>query len=317
MCSARVVFFFFTIRKNKQGKKQTKKLLFLSTLCCNYLTHTHASPPLNESLSELELTACQSVSQSSCCFVMSALQVEWVTFTTARETIIAEVSRQLNLEDELQLHHVLLATKSKSAANVKESIFFVRVFQMMIPRTYRYDFLNNIDVMKVLILPPVFCIGCLVIAGGIDSFDSQFVLYPMLITVVILLLIATLNVIATLRYKKAERYELKDQVYGILEHYVTSIESCSTKQRIGSFLGTSSPSTSPPVSTTNTSATASAEDHTRVELNSGNSHVCIVSVYREKQWQRLPSLLLVKGDIISLMVGWGPVFVSCCCCCCY
>ena len=241
--------------------------------------------------------------------VMSALQVEWITFTSARETIIKEVSRQLNLEDDLQLHTVVLDTTPGGAD--QESSFFVRIFQWFIPSTYQYDFLKNIEIMQVLILPPVLCILCLFVASGIDAFDS-LMLYPMLVTVTILILIATLNVLATLRYKKAERFELKDQVYGILEHYSTSIESSNTKRSIGSFLDTQPVSPPAPVSTRSASASVSSAattDPSKIELNSGNSHVCIVSVYREKQWQRLPSLLLVKGDIISLMVCVGEVGV--------
>lgn len=36
---------------------------------------------------------------------------------------------------------------------------------------------------------------------------------------------------------------------------------------------------------------------------SGNPHVSIVTVYRDMQWQRIPSLLLVEGDIVALMGG--------------
>jgi hypothetical protein len=36
---------------------------------------------------------------------------------------------------------------------------------------------------------------------------------------------------------------------------------------------------------------------------SGNPHVDIVTVYRNMQWQRVPSLLLVEGDIVALMGG--------------
>jgi hypothetical protein len=233
---------------------------------------------------------------------MSALKVEWITFTSARETIIAEVSRQLNLEDEFQLNDAPSTSSLSTTTQEQKQDLFSGIFQKCIWKEYRHDFVNNTETMKVLILPPIFCSICLIIASALHSFYS-LVLYPMIVSVLVLVIIATLNVITTLRYKKAERYELKDQVCGILEHYATSIESSNIKHRVGSFLENSNSlqQQQPPGG-----GDKDNDKNLRAELNSGHSHVCIVSVYRERQWQRLPSLLLVKGDIISLMVRMRP-----------
>lgn len=222
---------------------------------------------------------------------MSALQVEWITFSKAREIIIAEVLRQLDLEDE---HQQLKHNTTPPTADHKRALCFINLF---IPRYYRQDFLSNMDNMKVVILPSLFCIICLVVASGISSFDSVS-FYPAIITVTVLLVVASLNVVMTLRYKNAERYELRDQVYVILEHYVASIEGSRTKDRVGSFLNTSHPLQGQEASP----GEGWDEISARTELNAGHSHACVVSVYRENVWQRLPVLLLVKGDIISLMV---------------
>lgn len=48
---------------------------------------------------------------------------------------------------------------------------------------------------------------------------------------------------------------------------------------------------------------AETENASEAVLLSGNPHVSIVTVYRNMQWQRIPSLLLVDGDIIALMGG--------------
>ena len=47
----------------------------------------------------------------------------------------------------------------------------------------------------------------------------------------------------------------------------------------------------------------SAVPETDSALKAGNSHMSIVTVYRNMLWQRIPSLLLVQGDIIALMAG--------------
>jgi hypothetical protein len=148
--------------------------------------------------------------------------------------------------------------------------------------------------MKVLILPPLVCIVFFTIAAIVtSSFDSgdSLVLYQMVAALVVICILTPINVIITLRYKKAERYELKDQVCGILENYVSLIDAHATKDRMGSFLNNKSPRNH-----------SSVDDQARTTLNSGHSHVCIVSVLRDDQWVRLPTLLLVKGDIIALMV---------------
>lgn len=51
------------------------------------------------------------------------------------------------------------------------------------------------------------------------------------------------------------------------------------------------------------SATARGDVSAEVDVLSGNPHVSIVTVYRNTKWQRVPSLLLVEGDIIALMGG--------------
>ena len=41
----------------------------------------------------------------------------------------------------------------------------------------------------------------------------------------------------------------------------------------------------------------------KANIASGHAHINIVTVFRNKRWQRLPSLLLAEGDVIALMIG--------------
>jgi hypothetical protein len=225
---------------------------------------------------------------------MAALQVEWISFSRARATITAEVRRQLDADCTPSHTHSHTLTHTHSHTDR----VFDTLLRPFIPTQYHHDFTHNLGTMRVLVLPPLFC-AVLLLASAATAAHSlhshSLTLYPVVVTVVVLLVIVTLNMAATLRYKQAERLELKDQVCNILEHYVSQIDSYETKSRVGSFLeGDHS----------HRPKNSASESCRREELKSGHSHVSIVSVYREQIWQRLPSLLLVKGDIISLMVWY-------------
>ena len=219
---------------------------------------------------------------------MSALQVEWITFKKARKVIISEISRQLNIDEDCDYEQVLALSSAEEGIWKWVCDRLCYCTSQLVPKGYRYDMINNAETMKLLILPPLVSVICLVIACSISSFNFETLL-PRIIAIVVIFIIMMLNVAIVLRYKKGARYEIKDQLRDILQHYISSIETHSTKSRVGSFISGEK--------------TNGDDNLARHGLISGHSHVSIVSVYRENQWQRLPSLLLTKGDIISLMVS--------------
>jgi hypothetical protein len=91
----------------------------------------------------------------------------------------------------------------------------------------------------------------------------------------IILLVLAVTYFVCLRYLKNARYEVIDEIKSMMCGYLDILES-----------------TSPP-----------ASSPSRPVIHTGDPHVSIVTVYRNMEWQRLPSLLLVEGDIISLMAG--------------
>ena len=86
-----------------------------------------------------------------------------------------------------------------------------------------------------------------------------------------------ISVLFVLQYHASEKGELHGQLLDIMNQYAKSLE-------VGKILSSNLPKLSK-------------------TLTSGHSNVSIVAVYRDEFWQRIPSLLLVEGDVIALTAG--------------
>jgi hypothetical protein len=124
-----------------------------------------------------------------------------------------------------------------------------------------------------IVYAPVVSIVLLIITGILNY---QFVVGSLLAAVV-LFSTTIISVLVTLRYNAAESGELFRQLQDIMKQYVGSLESGRAFESQAHFV--------------------------TKNITSGHSNVSIVAVYRDQFWQRIPSLLLVDGDIIALTAG--------------
>lgn len=111
------------------------------------------------------------------------------------------------------------------------------------------------------------------IGAGIDS---NFRI-GLIISIIIILLLIIVNWILLKRYLIVEKQELIHEIKSIVDEYNYLLEKYQN-------------------------LSTNIDIHPRL-INGGHSHVSIVAVFRDGQWHRLPTLLLVEGDIISLMSG--------------
>jgi hypothetical protein len=115
----------------------------------------------------------------------------------------------------------------------------------------------------------------LVIGAAVDhNFRTGFVFSAALIFVLVIV-----NATLQRRYETAEMTELAKEMEVITDEYVASLEKYQN------------------------AVDPAHRSKPQGLITSGHSHVSIIAVFRDGQWQRIPSLLLVEGDIISLMAG--------------
>jgi hypothetical protein len=115
----------------------------------------------------------------------------------------------------------------------------------------------------------------LVVSAAVDrNFRKGFVFSAALVLVLIII-----NVLLQRRYASAEITELAKEMEVITDEYVASLAKYQN------------------------ALDPSPREKPQGLISSGHSHVSIIAVFRDGQWQRIPSLLLVEGDIISLMAG--------------
>lgn len=96
---------------------------------------------------------------------------------------------------------------------------------------------------------------------------------------IVILILAIINFILMKRYSIAEMTETLLEISTISRAYSSSLEH--SKNHVMS----------------------KSQAENQDVINCGHSHVSIIAVFRDGHWQRIPSLLLVEGDIISLMAG--------------
>ncbi len=111
----------------------------------------------------------------------------------------------------------------------------------------------------------------------------------------ILLWICAGNVIVILRSSKEEHQELTKEIKAITDSFQRSLDE-PTITSAGNINDKRKGS-----SNSNVNNTRGSDDIEKILT--GNPHISVVTCYRNQEWQRLPSLLLVEGDVIALMAG--------------
>lgn len=132
---------------------------------------------------------------------------------------------------------------------------------------------GHIDYLLYLVISPSISFILLLVVA---SLENMF-LTGLVVTLTLVFLMMGMNIIITYLYLYTEKSEVHNEVVRIINNYV---------QYISSFEEMS----------------LSEENSTR-PLYSGHSQISIVSVFRNNSWHRLPTLLLVEGDIIALSAG--------------
>ena len=126
---------------------------------------------------------------------------------------------------------------------------------------------------QIIVPSIVFCI-IMAFTVGFSNHRSDFIV-GLLCSICILVITTMATVTACHHYRENMHSEVVDEIKRIVCDYLDELESAIPQ------------------------GNASAE----ADVLSGNPHVSIVTVYRNTKWQRIPSLLLVEGDIIALMGG--------------
>jgi phosphoglycolate phosphatase-like HAD superfamily hydrolase len=126
-----------------------------------------------------------------------------------------------------------------------------------------------------LFTPACICVTLYLIAIGIT--DNQNLYGGRIFTVIVILFVSVANYLLLSRIHISEKIELKRELSKIHDDYSDYLDTY-----------------------TNFEDTKTDQSH---DIGSGNAHVNLVSTFRNYRWQRIPVLLLAKGDIISLMAG--------------
>jgi hypothetical protein len=117
-------------------------------------------------------------------------------------------------------------------------------------------------------------------------------MYPGLITTILLLMLgAGANVYVVHLLRASEEGEVRGEIESIVSDYKAFLDRaeetyCAHEQQQQQQQQAQAPSSGPSSS-----------------IASGHPHVSVVTAYRNLQWQRIPVLLLVEGDVIALMGG--------------
>ena len=146
----------------------------------------------------------------------------------------------------------------------------------------------------------------LIIAGVVVNYTDS------IISGSILVIIVLINAAIILRTSKQEYLELTKEISVLTEAYSERIKNssfdgsgCGADGEIRNentlknraMQATEETSHDPIVSTD----PMNAEEVERIL--SGHPHISIVTCYRDGEWQRIPTLLLAKGDVVALMAG--------------
>jgi hypothetical protein len=131
---------------------------------------------------------------------------------------------------------------------------------------------HNSALFLYLVFTPILSLILLIIASAFERIS----LSGLIVSIIVVVVSSVLNIVIVRRYKITEQTELLREVNNIVHDYITSMNSLED---------------------------LSPKEDSIKPLYSGHSQVSIVSVYRDESWHRLPTLLLVEGDIIALSAG--------------
>jgi len=138
------------------------------------------------------------------------------------------------------------------------------------------EFRQHPHLFMYIILPPTLCALTLTVS----SIMSPEFRIDILITIIILILSMFFNLHIVWRVHASEKLEVQGEVHSMLEDYSEYLAVQATQLN------------------------HSDDNHTeRAGILSGHPHVSIVTTYRNREWQRVPTLLLAEGDIVALMGG--------------
>ena len=140
-----------------------------------------------------------------------------------------------------------------------------------------------------LTVPPCLCSLLYLLSLTINPEPGM---YPGLITTILLLMLgAGANVYVVHLLRASEEGEVRGEIESIVSDYKAFLDRaeetyCAHEQQQQQQQQAQAPS----------SGSSSS-------IASGHPHVSVVTAYRNLQWQRIPVLLLVEGDVIALMGG--------------
>lgn len=137
---------------------------------------------------------------------------------------------------------------------------------------------NDASLLKkwlYLFTPACTCVTLYLIAVGLV--ENQGLRAGLIFTIVIIIVISVVNYLLLNRMHQSEKFELQRELNKIHDEYSDYLNSYTRFEDV-----------------------KAEQSH---DISSGNAHVNLVSTFRNYRWQRIPVLLLAKGDIISLMAG--------------
>lgn len=132
------------------------------------------------------------------------------------------------------------------------------------------------ELIKYIILPIISCELVFILSSALGL--PSLLISGLVISIIILAFASIINYFIVSRILNTKRREVSSEVKLILDDYKRWIDTCEGFDN----------------SYTNNQQNA---------IILGYPHVSVVSCYRNGLWQRIPTLLLVEGDIIALMGG--------------
>lgn len=132
------------------------------------------------------------------------------------------------------------------------------------------------ELIKYIILPIISCELVFILSSALGL--PSLLISGLVISIIILAFASIINYFIVSRILNTKRREVSSEVKLILDDYKRWIDTCEGFDN-------------------------SYNNNQQNAIILGYPHVSVVSCYRNGLWQRIPTLLLVEGDIIALMGG--------------
>lgn len=164
-------------------------------------------------------------------------------------------------------------------------------------------FNNRYWYQKALFLLPA-VLTCVLLIVTINVGTSQLFFSGLISTLIFIVVCTCVNVLIFSRVSCTESIEMCAELEKIASDYDKYTQIYTQNSGGGESAGSTDVSSGEPFSNHDRAAeTISLSPPPKANIASGHAHINIVTVFRNKRWQRLPSLLLAEGDVIALMVG--------------